>query len=152
LAEDLRRFLRQEPILARPTSARERAWKWAKRRPAVAALSAAVMLVAALGFALVAWQWLRAEERANGEAEARRHGQEPSGGMTLNQGTALCEKGSMHRGLLWLLRSLELASQAGDANLERVSRCNLAQWQAFLVRPRAECGHRSLVWAVAFSP
>ncbi|MCI0461972.1 MAG: protein kinase, partial [Gemmataceae bacterium] len=39
LAEDLRRFLGAEPIRARPPRVWERAWKWARRRPAVAAVS-----------------------------------------------------------------------------------------------------------------
>ncbi len=47
LAEDLRRFLREEPILARPTGVWERGWKWAKRRPALATL-ALVSLAAAV--------------------------------------------------------------------------------------------------------
>ncbi len=38
LAEDLRRFLADEPIRARPTSLWERGAKWARRRPALAAL------------------------------------------------------------------------------------------------------------------
>jgi len=38
LAEDLRRFVEGDPILARPTPAWERAWKWGKRRPAIVAL------------------------------------------------------------------------------------------------------------------
>jgi WD40 repeat protein len=38
LAHDLRRFLNSEPIRARPVSTWERAVKWAKRRPAAAAL------------------------------------------------------------------------------------------------------------------
>ena len=38
LAADLERWLAQEPILARPITQTERAWKWARRRPALAAL------------------------------------------------------------------------------------------------------------------
>ncbi len=52
LAADLRRFLKGEPIHGRPTPVWSRAWKWARRRPAVAALLAvcalAVLLIIAL--------------------------------------------------------------------------------------------------------
>jgi WD40 repeat protein len=49
LANDLVRWLAGEPILARRSGGLERSWKWAKRRPAVAALLGAVLVVAALG-------------------------------------------------------------------------------------------------------
>jgi serine/threonine protein kinase/tetratricopeptide (TPR) repeat protein len=39
LADDLERYLDGAPILARPAPWREKAWKWAKRRPAPAALA-----------------------------------------------------------------------------------------------------------------
>src|SRR5438445_12103249 len=43
LAEDLRRFLDDRPIVARPVPVWERGIKWARRRPAIAALIAAVL-------------------------------------------------------------------------------------------------------------
>jgi serine/threonine protein kinase/WD40 repeat protein len=51
LAADLRRFRSHEPILARPVSLGERLVKWAKRRPTLAAVTAALSLavVALLG-------------------------------------------------------------------------------------------------------
>jgi eukaryotic-like serine/threonine-protein kinase len=46
LAADLERYLAGEPIQARPISSSERVWKWAKRRPAVAALLVVLGLAA----------------------------------------------------------------------------------------------------------
>jgi WD40 repeat protein/serine/threonine protein kinase len=56
LADDLRRWLNREPIDARPVSRLERLARWCQRRPVVAALAAAVILVAILGVAGIVWQ------------------------------------------------------------------------------------------------
>jgi serine/threonine protein kinase/WD40 repeat protein len=48
LAEDLRRFLADRPILARQTSVREQAWRWCRRNPALASLVAAVVFLLSL--------------------------------------------------------------------------------------------------------
>jgi tetratricopeptide (TPR) repeat protein/tRNA A-37 threonylcarbamoyl transferase component Bud32 len=58
LADDLRRFQAGEPILARRVGRVERVWRWCKRNPRVAALSAAVVVLlmasgGALGLAAV---------------------------------------------------------------------------------------------------
>ncbi len=59
LAEDLRRWQNNEPILARPPSLVGRAVRWFKRHPGVTA----VVVVMALGLAGVFWQWRVAESQ-----------------------------------------------------------------------------------------
>ncbi len=76
LAEDLECFLAGEPIQARSAGTWERARKWARRRPAIAALSGALLADAILGLGLVTWQWrqaiaARALADANAGAEHR---------------------------------------------------------------------------------
>jgi len=62
LAMDLSRFLAGQSIVARPAAWWERIARWARRRPAVAALLAMVLVVAATGFVGVSWQWMRAHQ------------------------------------------------------------------------------------------
>jgi WD40 repeat protein/predicted Ser/Thr protein kinase len=78
LAEDLRRFLAREPILARPVTVLERTWKWARRRPGMATLAAALLLTITGGVLGMFVLWQRAEglrtqaEDASAEAGRRR--------------------------------------------------------------------------------
>jgi hypothetical protein len=64
--DDLRRWLSGEPIEARPMRTSEKLWHWCRRKPLVAGLSAALVLVFALGFAGVAWQWQEARNHLQG--------------------------------------------------------------------------------------
>lgn len=61
LAEDLRRFLANEPIQARPVSVGEQLVKFAKRRPGIAALTALSLALLLWGIAGITWQWRKAE-------------------------------------------------------------------------------------------
>jgi tetratricopeptide (TPR) repeat protein len=68
LAADLSRYLEGEPILARPVGWLERSAKWVRKRPAVAGLLAAVVVVAVAGFAGMYWK-MRAEQLARHDAD-----------------------------------------------------------------------------------
>jgi WD40 repeat protein len=173
LAEDLRRFLTGSPILARPISVWEKTWKWTRRHPAVAALSAAFLLVTLVGAILVVVLWREAvdsaqgekearqakekaleqvQERAHSEAAARRDAEQRLAGTYLDQGINLSEKGSVSAGMLWMVQALELAIRLEDAGLEHAVRANLAYWRQRMVRQRFGLQHEDWISAVAISP
>jgi tRNA A-37 threonylcarbamoyl transferase component Bud32 len=77
-AADLRRFLNGESIQARPVGRLEKAWRWAKRRPAAAALLV-VSLVTALtlvGLGVGAWYHQRLQSAYDETEQARRDEEE----------------------------------------------------------------------------
>jgi WD40 repeat protein/serine/threonine protein kinase/tetratricopeptide (TPR) repeat protein len=88
LADDLRRFLAGEPILAKAVGPLERGVKWVRRRPAIAALSATIVLVTLLGFAGVLGQWQRAEEKRLQAEAAEQQATEKAEVATKAQGEA----------------------------------------------------------------
>ena len=79
LAADLRRCLDGRPIMARPASIAEKAWRACRRRPAVAALAFALMFTLSAGFLGMFRLWRHAEsalaraesERVRAEADNR---------------------------------------------------------------------------------
>src|SRR5262245_18559437 len=79
LAADIRRYLKDEPILARPASTGYQLRKFAQRNKAFVLGSAAVFLVLAIGAVAATWQALRARRA---EAQAR---QEAANSKAVNQ-------------------------------------------------------------------
>jgi WD40 repeat protein/tRNA A-37 threonylcarbamoyl transferase component Bud32 len=195
LAEDLERFLRGEPIQARPVTVWERAWKWIRRRPTQVVL----WLILAVGLVLVTTLWFQARQKgqqaqrnAKAEFQARVEAQAArrQASQALRQSRRLharavldlaihhADRGNVDLGLLWLVRSLELASDASRVQspesrlqsqkstplglatrdsrlatqLQDIARINLAAWRRHLVRERARLAHTDWIWAVAFAP
>jgi tetratricopeptide (TPR) repeat protein len=70
LADDLERWLRGEPITARPTGSLERAWRWCRRNPALAAALAALAVAIIGGGAVATTFGLRARQKAKLAIEA----------------------------------------------------------------------------------
>lgn len=77
LADELGRWLRGEPILARPVSRPEKVWRWCRRKPLIATLTAAAVLMFLLGFAGVTWQGQKAG-KARDAAQRRLYAAEMS--------------------------------------------------------------------------
>jgi serine/threonine protein kinase len=121
LAEDLHCFQVGEPVRARPVSPLGRAVKWARRRPVVAGLLAAIVLLVGAGLAGVGWAYglallerdnaRREKDRAEkGEIRARaerdraegaeREARRQAAASTLERALLLCEQGESGRGLL----------------------------------------------------
>jgi len=67
LADELNRFLRDEPIHARPVTSAEQVWRWGRRKPAIAILGAAtilLLLAVAIGSPIAAFRINRERQRA----------------------------------------------------------------------------------------
>jgi WD40 repeat protein/serine/threonine protein kinase len=175
LADELRRFLNDEPIQARPLSTFARGLRWCRRNPALAAVSglAVVALVAAVallvGFCIEQTRHaarLEQEQELTKAAldkaekrrqqleeidEKRRRFERLSASLALDQALSLCNQGEINRGLLWFVRSLEVAPPDAT-DLQYAIRANLAHWRPYLHALKECVEPGGTVAAVAFSP
>ena len=127
LALDLERWLRGEPIQARPVSSWEKARRWARRNPQVAALAAVLLLVTIGGFVAVL-VLLREAEISAEDASAQK---------VIAQGERDTAKGRLWQSLLdqvrteraagsrW--RSLDLVKEASSLTVSAELRQEAAQ-------------------------
>jgi WD40 repeat protein len=139
LSADLRRFLANEPIKARPVGRAERLWRWARRNPALAGLSTAVLvllLTAAVGATAAAVRIAaardeardrarEAEEAKEREAQEHRQAVEKLVRLYVNTGMRLAgEEGDSLGALPWLVEAFRL--EPGGPEREIMHRFRLA--------------------------
>ena len=159
LAEELDRFLNFETIRARPVRAPERVWRWCRRKTslAIAVGLAGLGLGTVIGLSVfIAVSQYRAAWRlrdASRETEARgRQRDQMAAQLAYDHAQAICERGDVAAGLLWLARGLRLAARSHDGFLEWTFRRNIRGWLQHLHPLRARLDHPGEIHAVAFSP
>ena len=156
LADDLDRFLTGRPIKARPTGLAEQALKWARRRPALAASLAALLVVTLVGTIAILDQWHQTQNALS--VAVRRREQAQQARQAEARERERTELGLYHHGVVlahheWLGGNVERSAQLLDA-----SRAEFRNWEWRYVRRLCDSaqftckGHSAQIMSVAFSP
>ncbi len=147
MGEDLRRFLADEPIRARPVSAAEHYWRWARRNPAIAVLGGilTVVLVLATVSSFIAAIYFnriaRSERAARHEADLSREAEslqrqraereKKRADITLadaytSRGLLAGERSAPAEAVLWFAAASDQSAGAGDLRRQEHNRLRAA--------------------------
>lgn len=133
LASDLHRFLRGQPIKARPMSRWEKLESWARRNPLLMCGSI-LTLVLLLAITVVSVSWASdATQKSITINKVLTTSKLIAAETELDRGIAEAERGDIASGLLWMARSLESAPDESEELLWTI-RTNLNAWQKQLVQ------------------
>jgi WD40 repeat protein/tetratricopeptide (TPR) repeat protein len=172
LAEDLQRFIEDEPIKARRASQTERLRRWCRRNPALASaagLAAAALLAVTIISIFFAAHQAQSNEDLRQEQDRTKAALNKSEQLSVEldskltelrknsalaaveRGQSLIEQGQLHGGLLWLTRGLELAP-AEQRDLQHAIRTSLAGFRADIPILRATFSPSFSVVTASISP
>ncbi len=178
-AEDLQRFIDDEPIKARRVSTAERLRRWCRHNPllaattGLAALALLAVTIVSSYFAIAQTNFVAQQAQSNEELRQEKERTEAalqeskqlsaqldtklhelrknSALAAVQRGQSLIEQGHLHHGLLWLTRGLELAP-AEQTDLQRAIRTSLAGFRGNLPLLRASFPHTSPFVTATLSP
>jgi hypothetical protein len=156
LRDELERYQESRPIRSRPIGAAERLWRWSKRNPVVAGLTALLIAALVTGTSVSAFFAVHATEKAMeaqanafkamGEARTAREAQERSERLQYISQVNLAQREYLAGNFAQADRLLD-DCRVDDRDWEWLYCKRLCHLELFSYR-----GHSSDVWSVGFSP
>lgn len=156
-AEDLQRFIDDQPIQARRITQVERFWRWCRRNPVLAGLGAGLLLalLVVTGLALRSARdqsdLARSREgQVQIAEEGRRESERQMARQHIDRATRLIEQGNLAEATLWSLAALR--ADPNDPDRAEQHRLRLGLLLRQCPRPTHVFFHRARVGDAVFSP
>lgn len=134
LVADLGRYLRGEPIHARPIGVVSRGWRWCRRHKLVSGLLAGLVASALLGVSATGYFALRMQAHAAEAIQRRTEVETKAAHLMFEQALHACQSAEPQQGLLQLVSCLREAERIGEHDLAEGVRYQLRGWTRELHR------------------